>query len=93
MAHRALPPAPPLTAANGVGGDSLLQEAQEEISALRSELYATRRTGWAAQQALLKVHPLLPSLSTSVSDALSPLCAFRVLQLRAPQPINVPNAP
>ncbi|KAK9811821.1 hypothetical protein WJX72_010778 [[Myrmecia] bisecta] len=30
----------------------LLQEAQSEISALRAELYATRRTAWESQQAL-----------------------------------------
>ena len=50
------PPPPPIAhGANGTGGDALLQEAQQEISSLRGELYATRRTGWAAQQALDKV--------------------------------------
>ena len=61
MAQLPPPPPPPFAAAaHGVGGDGLLQEAQTEISTLRGELYATRRTGWATQQALVKVRPLPP---------------------------------
>ena len=37
------------------GAGALLQEAQAEVALLRSELYATRRSGWEAQQALTKV--------------------------------------
>ena len=38
-----------------VSAAALLQEAQAEVASLRSELYATRRSGWDAQQALAKV--------------------------------------
>lgn len=57
MAQLPAPPPPYITAqgGDGSGGNALLQEAEQEISSLRGELYATRRTGWAAQQALDKV--------------------------------------
>ena len=65
----ALPPPPPrmqpaagrsaLHSSNGSvsdgGAAALLQEARAEVASLRSELYATRRSGWDAQQALAKV--------------------------------------
>ncbi len=61
------PPPPPMQPAAGrsalpsgssisdSGAAALLQAAQAEVASLRSELYATRRSGWDAQQALVKV--------------------------------------
>jgi hypothetical protein len=72
-------PATGLAGGDGIpesGVAALLQEAQAEVASLRSELYATRRSGWDAQQALVKVGRGSNTTAAGFADRVATLHTF-----------------